>query len=170
MKLTSWIATIWGGRLILHVPLLFCCGRSLILFAVGGLIGVVLANSGVAIGHQDDLLSDRPTFIMNSRSESTSVVDHLCRMFSISTGSCTRRVSSVSSTCVIVGIGDRHRSLCRCTDSELAPVLHRPLHRLTSPPDWACIGPTLSLCHWRVCEPFRGCPKSKGLWIPPIGS
>ena len=40
----------WGGSLILHVPLL-CAVGFLFLFAVGGLTGVVLANSGLAIGH-----------------------------------------------------------------------------------------------------------------------
>ena len=49
MKLTSWMATMWGGSLILHVPLL-CAVGFLFLFAVGGLTGVVLANSGLAIG------------------------------------------------------------------------------------------------------------------------
>ena len=48
MKLTSWMATMWGGSLILHVPLL-CAVGFLFLFAVGGLTGVVLANSGLAI-------------------------------------------------------------------------------------------------------------------------
>ena len=47
MKLTSWMATMWGGSLILHVPLL-CAVGFLFLFAVGGLTGVVLANSGLA--------------------------------------------------------------------------------------------------------------------------
>ena len=52
MKLTSWMATMWGGSLILHVPLL-CAVGFLFLFAVGGLTGVVLANSGLAIGLHD---------------------------------------------------------------------------------------------------------------------
>ena len=42
----------WGGSLILHVPLL-CAVGFLFLFAVGGLTGVVLANSGLAIGLHD---------------------------------------------------------------------------------------------------------------------
>ena len=44
--------TMWGGSLILHVPLL-CAVGFLFLFAVGGLTGVVLANSGLAIGLHD---------------------------------------------------------------------------------------------------------------------
>ena len=46
------VATMWGGSLILHVPLL-CAVGFLFLFAVGGLTGVVLANSGLAIGLHD---------------------------------------------------------------------------------------------------------------------
>ena len=52
MKLFSWMATMWGGRLIIGVPLL-CAVCFLGLFAVGGLTGVVLANSGIAIGLHD---------------------------------------------------------------------------------------------------------------------
>ena len=52
LLLTSWMATMWGGSLILHVPLL-CAVGFLFLFAVGGLTGVVLANSGLAIGLHD---------------------------------------------------------------------------------------------------------------------
>jgi len=46
------MATMWGGRLIIGVPLL-CAVCFLGLFAVGGLTGVVLANSGIAIGLHD---------------------------------------------------------------------------------------------------------------------
>ena len=46
LKLNSWMATLWGGRLRLGVPLL-CAVCFLKLFALGGLTGVVLANSGV---------------------------------------------------------------------------------------------------------------------------
>ena len=42
----------WGGRLRLGVPLL-CAVCFLKLFALGGLTGVVLANSGLAIGLHD---------------------------------------------------------------------------------------------------------------------
>ena len=47
LKLNSWMATLWGGRLRLGVPLL-CAVCFLKLFA-----GVVLANSGLAIGLHD---------------------------------------------------------------------------------------------------------------------
>ena len=52
LKLNSWMATLWGGRLRLGVPLL-CAVCFLKLFALGGLTGVVLANSGLAIGLHD---------------------------------------------------------------------------------------------------------------------
>ena len=52
LKLNSWMATMWGGRLRLGVPLL-CAVCFLKLFALGGLTGVVLANSGLAIGLHD---------------------------------------------------------------------------------------------------------------------
>ena len=52
MKLFSWMATMWGGRLILSVPML-CAVCFLFLFTVGGLTGVVLANSGLAMGLHD---------------------------------------------------------------------------------------------------------------------
>jgi len=46
IKIFSWIATMWGGRLHLKTPMLFSIGF-IFLFTVGGLTGVVLANSGI---------------------------------------------------------------------------------------------------------------------------
>jgi heme/copper-type cytochrome/quinol oxidase subunit 1 len=46
IKIFSWIATMWGGRLHLQTPMLFSIGF-IFLFTVGGLTGVVLANSGI---------------------------------------------------------------------------------------------------------------------------
>ena len=52
IKIFSWIATIWGGSIRLETPVLFSIGF-LFLFTVGGLTGVVLANSGLDIALHD---------------------------------------------------------------------------------------------------------------------
>jgi len=46
IKIFSWIATMWSGSLRLETPMLFAIGF-LFLFTIGGLTGVVLANSGI---------------------------------------------------------------------------------------------------------------------------
>jgi cytochrome c oxidase subunit 1 len=46
IKIFSWIATLWGGRINLKTPMLFTIGF-IFLFTVGGLTGVVLSNSGI---------------------------------------------------------------------------------------------------------------------------
>jgi len=46
IKIFSWVATMWGGSISLKTPMLFVIGF-LFLFTVGGLTGVVLANSGI---------------------------------------------------------------------------------------------------------------------------
>ncbi len=52
IKIFSWIATMWGGSLEFRTPMLFAVGF-LFLFTVGGLTGVVLANSGLDIAFHD---------------------------------------------------------------------------------------------------------------------
>ena len=52
IKIFSWIATMWGGILILKTSLLFALGF-LVLFTLGGVTGVILANAGVDIAFHD---------------------------------------------------------------------------------------------------------------------
>jgi cytochrome c oxidase subunit 1 len=52
IKIFSWIATMWGGSLSFPTPMLFAVGF-LVLFTIGGLTGVVLANSGLDIAFHD---------------------------------------------------------------------------------------------------------------------
>lgn len=53
IKIFSWIATMWGGRIDLtKTPMLFAVGF-LFLFVTGGLTGVVLANAGLDIALHD---------------------------------------------------------------------------------------------------------------------
>jgi cytochrome c oxidase subunit I len=52
IKIFSWIATMWGGSISLKTPMLFTLGF-IFLFTVGGVTGVMLANSGVDIAMHD---------------------------------------------------------------------------------------------------------------------
>ncbi len=52
IKIFSWIATMWGGSLRFTTPMLFALGF-IFLFTIGGVTGVVLANSAVDIPMHD---------------------------------------------------------------------------------------------------------------------
>jgi cytochrome c oxidase subunit 1 len=52
IKIFSWLATLFGAYLKLKTPLLFVIGF-ILLFTLGGLSGVVLANSGLDIAFHD---------------------------------------------------------------------------------------------------------------------
>jgi cytochrome c oxidase subunit I len=52
IKIFSWLATLWGGSLKFETPLLFVLGF-ILLFVIGGVTGVMMANSGLDIAIHD---------------------------------------------------------------------------------------------------------------------
>ena len=52
VKVFSWLATLWGGRIVFVTPMLFAFGF-LALFTLGGLSGVIVSNAGINVALHD---------------------------------------------------------------------------------------------------------------------
>ena len=52
IKVFSWLATMWGGSIIIGVPYLFVIAF-IFLFSIGGFSGLILANAGVDVAFHD---------------------------------------------------------------------------------------------------------------------
>src|SRR5947209_10699865 len=52
IKVFSWLMTMWGGKILLTTASLFAVGF-IVLFTIGGLTGVVLANAGIDVAFHD---------------------------------------------------------------------------------------------------------------------
>jgi len=52
IKIFSWIATMWGGSISFEVPMIWVMGF-IVLFTLGGVTGVVLANAGIDMALHD---------------------------------------------------------------------------------------------------------------------
>jgi cytochrome c oxidase subunit 1 len=56
IKIFSWLRTLYGGSLWLTAPMMFALGF-LVLFTIGGLTGIVLANAGVDVALHDKFIN-----------------------------------------------------------------------------------------------------------------
>lgn len=52
IKVFSWIATMWGGKIVFKTPMLFAAGF-LFLFTTGGFTGIALSNAGLDVALHD---------------------------------------------------------------------------------------------------------------------
>jgi heme/copper-type cytochrome/quinol oxidase subunit 1 len=52
IKVFSWLATMWGGVIVIGVPYLFVVAF-IFLFSIGGFSGLILANAGIDVAFHD---------------------------------------------------------------------------------------------------------------------
>lgn len=74
IKIFSWLRTLYGGSLWLTTPMLFAQGF-LVLFTIGGLTGIVLANAGVDVAQHDksEILKTQKAQKKRKKNEITSI-------------------------------------------------------------------------------------------------
>jgi hypothetical protein len=85
IKIFSWIATLWGGRIEINTLTLFTAAF-LFLFTVGGVTGIVLSNSGLDISLHDNInnplyLATLKPFIILSSDKASSHKNYIEQFF-----------------------------------------------------------------------------------------
>src|SRR3546814_12352972 len=87
IKIFSWIATMWGGSISFETPMLWAIGF-IVMFTIGGVTGVVLANAGIdtymhdtssVVAHVHYVLSPGAVFALFAQIGSASCRDRVCQ-------------------------------------------------------------------------------------------